>query len=104
MALLVSYEWPGNIRELRNVMERLQILRRGDEVQPEDLPIELRTSRPRVAPLESALVPLAEIERRHVEHVLAAMEWNKTRAARVLGVDIKTLNKKIRDFALNRPA
>jgi two-component system response regulator HydG len=100
MALLVSYDWPGNIRELRNVMERLQILHRGDEVQPEDLPVELRTSRPRAEPLEAALVPLTEVERRHVEHVLAATGWNKARAARILEVDIKTLNKKIRDYHL----
>jgi len=100
MALLVSYDWPGNIRELRNVMERLQILHQGGEVQPEDLPVELRTSRPRVEPPQGALVPLAEIERRHVDHVLTATGWNKTRAARILGVDIKTLNKKIRDFDL----
>jgi DNA-binding NtrC family response regulator len=103
MALLVGYDWPGNIRELRNVMERLQILHRGDEVQPGDLPVELRASPARVESPEDALVPLAEIERRHVEHVLAATGWNKTRAARVLGVDIKTLNKKIRDFNLTRP-
>jgi two-component system, NtrC family, response regulator AtoC len=104
MALLVAYDWPGNVRELRNVIERLQILHRGDEVQPEDLPVELRTSRPREAPSESALVSLAEIERRHVDQVLAATGWNKARAARILDVDIKTLNKKIRDFSLSRPA
>jgi two-component system, NtrC family, response regulator AtoC len=104
MALLVAYDWPGNVRELRNVVERLQILHRGDEVQPGDLPPELRTTRPREAPSESALVSLAEVERRHVDHVLAATGWNKARAARILDVDIKTLNKKIRDFSLSRPA
>jgi DNA-binding NtrC family response regulator len=54
------------------------------------------------APSEPAgvLVPLAEVERRHVEQVLQATAWNKARAARVLEVDIKTLNKKIRDFKL----
>ncbi len=104
MALLVNYDWPGNVRELRNVIERQQILHRGDEVQPDDLPVELRSSRPRPVPAESPLVPLAEIERRHVDHVLAATGWNKTHAARILGVDIKTLNKKIRDFSLSRPA
>jgi two-component system response regulator AtoC len=100
MALLVNYGWPGNIRELRNVMERLQILHEGDEVQPDDLPVELRASRPRVEPAEAELVPLTEVERRHVEHVLAATGWNKSRAARILEVDIKTLNKKIRDYNL----
>jgi DNA-binding NtrC family response regulator len=104
MALLVAYDWPGNVRELRNVVERLQILHRGGEVQPEDLPPELRATRPREASSESALVSLAEVERRHVDQVLAATGWNKARAARILDVDIKTLNKKIRDFSLSRPA
>jgi DNA-binding NtrC family response regulator len=104
MALLVAYDWPGNVRELRNVIERLQILHRGDQVKPEDLPLELRASRPRVAPAENALVSLAEIERRHVDQVLTATGWNKARAARILDVDIKTLNKKIRDFRLSRQA
>ena len=49
---------------------------------------------------DDALTPLAEIERRHVERVLQATGWNKARAARVLEVDIKTLNKKIRDFQI----
>jgi DNA-binding NtrC family response regulator len=100
MALLVGYEWPGNIRELRNVMERLQILHRGGEVQPQDLPAELRAARAPAEPADSGLVPLSQVERRHVERVLDATAWNKTRAARILGVDIKTLNKKIRDFGI----
>ena len=48
------------------------------------------------------MVPLAEIERRHVEQVLNATGWNKARAARILEVDIKTLNKKVRDFKLSQ--
>jgi DNA-binding NtrC family response regulator len=49
---------------------------------------------------DEVLTPLAEVERRHVERVLHATGWNKARTARVLEVDIKTLNKKIRDFKL----
>jgi two-component system, NtrC family, response regulator AtoC len=104
LGLLVRYDWPGNIRELRNVMERLLILHPSDEVQAEDLPPEFRVSRLRSEPRDDALVSLAEVERRHVEHVLGATGWNKSRTARILGVDIKTLNKKIRDFSLGRPA
>jgi DNA-binding NtrC family response regulator len=51
---------------------------------------------------EGPLAPLSEIERRHVERVLHATGWNKAKAARVLEVDIKTLNKKIRDCGLVR--
>jgi DNA-binding NtrC family response regulator len=98
MTALVNYDWPGNIRELRNVIERLQILHRGGEVRPDDLPAELRAAPVPAEPAATGLVPLSEVERRHVERVLEATAWNKTRAARVLGIDIKTLNKKIRDF------
>ena len=104
---LVAYDWPGNIRELRNLVERLQILHEGAEVRAADLPAELRHAAgpPDVHDeREPSLVPLAQIERRHVERVLAATGWNKARAARVLEVDVKTLNKKIRDFNLVRPA
>src|SRR5687767_4231372 len=104
---LIAYDWPGNIRELRNLVERLQILHEGSEVRASDLPPELRRA-PEPAEVhndaEPALVPLAQVERRHVERVLAATGWNKARAARVLEVDVKTLNKKIRDFNLVRPA
>jgi len=107
MARLREYGWPGNIRELRNFLERLQILHEGHEVRASDLPGEFNTALaapPRPAPTgpadDAVLVPLVEVERRHVERVLNATGWNKARAARVLEVDIKTLNKKVRDFHL----
>jgi len=81
------------------------ILHEGEEVRAEDLPPELgRGSRLPDVATEGPMVPLHEVERRHVERVLEATGWNKARAARVLEVDIKTLNKKIRDFGLMRPA
>src|SRR5262245_10553734 len=102
---LMNYQWPGNIRELRNLIERLLILHEGDEVKAVDLPIELGTPpRATVDPTEASLVSLQEMERRHVERVLGATGWNKAQAARVLDVDIKTLNKKIRDYGLIRSA
>jgi DNA-binding NtrC family response regulator len=105
MERLMQYEWPGNIRELRNMVERLHILHEGDEVQAKELPAELSTpARPVAEAPESPLVSLAEVERRHVERVLHSTNWNKAQAARVLDVDIKTLNKKIRDFGLIRTA
>jgi DNA-binding NtrC family response regulator len=109
MALLLEYGWPGNIRELRNLIERLQILHEGQEVRATDLPAEFgrRSAAVGLAAAPSAepgdvLISLAEIERRHVERVLKATGWNKARAARVLEVDIKTLNKKIRDFKIGQ--
>jgi DNA-binding NtrC family response regulator len=105
MERLMNYAWPGNIRELRNLIERLMILHEGEEVRASDLPIELgSTPRPAAEPTDSALVSLEEMERRYVERVLQATSWNKAQAARVLDVDIKTLNKKIRDYGLIRSA
>ena len=104
MDRLVGYGWPGNIRELRNLIERLQILREGQEIHAAELPPELGRPAPAATPEPTTLTSLADVERRHVERVLAATGWNKARAARVLEVDIKTLNKKIRDFRLTRPA
>jgi DNA-binding NtrC family response regulator len=107
MARLMEYGWPGNIRELRNLIERLQILHEGQEVRASDLPGEFNTAPAAPSPTappapadEAVLVPLVDVERRHVERVLHATGWNKARAARVLEVDIKTLNKKVRDFNL----
>jgi two-component system, NtrC family, response regulator AtoC len=103
MERIMAYDWPGNIRELRNVVERLQILHEGAEVRAAGLPPELSRARPSAGDDgEAGLVPLADVERRHVERVLHATGWNKARAARVLEVDVKTLNKKIRDFNLER--
>jgi two-component system, NtrC family, response regulator AtoC len=110
LALLQTYNWPGNIRELRNLIERLLILHEGEEISLAMLPREFTRSLPAAAaeaPSEAEssgddLPSLAEIERRHVERVLQATGWNKARAARVLEVDIKTLNKKIRDFGITR--
>jgi DNA-binding NtrC family response regulator len=104
MARLVNYAWPGNIRELRNLIERLQILHESDEVDAEALPPEFSATREAPPAREPDLVPLAEMERRHIVQVLTTSGWNKARAARILDVDIKTLNKKIRDFNLTRPA
>jgi DNA-binding NtrC family response regulator len=103
---LLNYAWPGNIRELRNLIERLQILHEGHEVRAADLPGEFGRAfassggPPSLTTNDNVLVPLTDVERQHVERVLHATGWNKARAARVLEVDIKTLNKKIRDFRL----
>jgi DNA-binding NtrC family response regulator len=110
MTRLQEYEWPGNIRELRNLIERLLILHEGEEVGLAMLPREVARAATAVGvtpepEISGDMLPsLAQVERRHVERVLHATGWNKARAARVLEVDIKTLNKKIRDFGINRTA
>lgn len=99
--LLARHAWPGNIRELQNVVERLQLLNEGGEVGPEDLPQEIRApSAPE--PADPNKLSLADVEQLHVARVLESTGWNKTQAARILHVDIKTLNKKIQDYGIRR--
>jgi DNA-binding NtrC family response regulator len=95
---LLAYPWPGNVRELQNAVERAVALSRYDEIGPDDLPDQVRGFRGRggvQADGTGELVPLAEIERRHIMQVLSAVGNDRTRAARVLGVDRKTLYRKL---------
>ncbi|MGA9836363.1 MAG: sigma-54 dependent transcriptional regulator [Gemmatimonadaceae bacterium] len=98
--MLQAYEWPGNIRELRNVIERALLLHRGPVLAAADLPI----TQARTAPgLPGSRVSLADLERRHIESVLAHMGWHQGQAADVLGISPKTLYRKIREYGLQRP-
>ena len=99
---LLEHDWPGNVRELQNCLERAVALTEHDRVVVEDLPSELRT-RPSSAPPrrpedEGALLPLAEVERRHVLRVLEAVEGRRQEAARILGLDRKTLYLKLKRY------
>ena len=96
---LLSHPWPGNIREMRNVLERALIVSRGAErIGPEHLPPELS---PRAAPPPQTPVSLAEVERRHIEHTLRRHGGNRTRAAVELGISRATLINKIKTYALD---
>ena len=99
------YPWPGNIRELRNVLERALIQARGESVVGvSNLPAEVRglggaASSPHVSR------SLADVERTHIERTLRAHAANRTRTARELGISRATLIKKIREFGLGeRPS
>jgi two-component system response regulator HydG len=97
---LLKYAWPGNIRELRNVLERAMIMGRGAlEILPMHLPSEVRDASG--ASVEHYTPrSLEEVERVHMERTLRAHEGNRTRAARELGISRATLIKKIKDYNL----
>ncbi|MGE5248325.1 MAG: sigma-54-dependent transcriptional regulator [Verrucomicrobiota bacterium] len=97
---LVAYAWPGNVRELSNIVERLVILTPGGVIGSDALPANIRSPRPDVPEAPSGPVSLAEMERLHIARVLQETGWKKMRAARLLAIDLKTLNKKIRDYNL----
>lgn len=98
--LLESYEWPGNIRELRNVIERAVILCSADRIHARDLP--LGGSEPRDAfPSEGdgeEFLSLDELERLHIQRILVATGNNLSRGAEILGVTRNTLYAKMRKY------
>jgi two-component system response regulator AtoC len=97
---LAAYAWPGNIREMRNVLERALLDARGATVlEPEHLPAELGT-RP-VEPPRQVPQSLEDVERRHIERTLRRHGGNRTHAAEELGISRATLINKIRTYALN---
>lgn len=104
---LLNYEWPGNVRELRNAMERAVTLTRHERLVVEDLPEKLheRTAAyaPNGAESSDALLTMRQVEQRHLLHVLDAVNWNKSKAARVLGVSRKTLYTKLSEYGIEQP-
>ena len=101
---LLRYSWPGNIRELRNVLERAMIMGRGrPAIDVPLLPLEVRDASGRGVEHH---VPrtLAEVERAHIERTLSAHEGNRTHASRELDISRATLIKKIKAYGLtSRP-
>jgi DNA-binding NtrC family response regulator len=96
-----KYRWPGNIRELRNVIERAVLLANGGVIHAHDLP--LAASEPSAPGTNGTQVSLSDLERRHIERILAEANWHQGRAAGLLGISSKTLYRKIREYGLQRP-
>jgi len=96
---LLAYDWPGNVRELSNCCERAVALTRYDEVGVDDLPDKVKSHTPTrvlvTADAPSDFVTLEEVEKRYILRVLEAHRGNKTAAARTLGIERKTLYRKL---------
>jgi len=102
-ALLVDYEWPGNIREMRNVLERSLIFGKDAELlTPDHLPNEVRHLRVSRSRVRDTFRPesLEEVERRHIRQMLAYHDGNRTHAARDLGIARSTLIQKIQRYGI----
>jgi two-component system response regulator HydG len=99
---LLAYTWPGNVRELQNCIERAVALTNFDRITVEDLPEKIRSYRRSHVVIASddpsELVPLEEVERRYILRVMEAVGRNKTLAAHVLGLDRKTLYRKLERY------
>jgi two-component system response regulator HydG len=103
-APLLAYDWPGNVRELENCIERAVALARFDHLSVEDLPEKVVTSHsaaPAIpAPVEetSEILTLDELDRRYIERTINALEGNKSRAATLLGLDRRTLYRRLERY------
>ncbi|MFC1729619.1 sigma-54-dependent transcriptional regulator [candidate division KSB1 bacterium] len=92
LEVMKNYEWPGNVRELENLIQRLVVMGEAGTISVPDLPPQMRYSSLRETGLKKTL---AEIEIDHIRNVLASVNENKTLAAEILGIDRKTLRKKL---------
>ena len=104
LAALRAYPWPGNVRELRNVIERAVLLAPGKQIRPDTLPLNASSNGHSAGSVANgAAITLAELERRHIEAILAHTNWHQGRAATALGISSKTLYRKIREYGFRRP-
>lgn len=99
IAFLIQHSWPGNIRELRNVIERCVILANGPLLTPGLLPAEIRQKDSDVVN-RSDLFILADIERIHIQKVLDITNGNKTKTAELLGIALTTLYRKLAEYGI----
>jgi len=98
MKILMDYSWPGNVRELENVVQRAITLCRGETVVPGDLPA-IMTRANDASFVDRAYgggQTLEELEKQYVSHVLSQVRGNRSRAAEILGIDRKTLYRKLK--------
>jgi two-component system nitrogen regulation response regulator NtrX len=107
MDTLCAYAWPGNIRELRNLVERLSIMVNEETIGPSDLPEDLRAARAIARANASAqgksLRELREqVERDYIRAILDEHGWNVTQAARELGIERTNLHKKIKFYGIEK--
>ena len=101
---LESYSWPGNVRQLRNVLERAALLSERTELEAEDLGEGMASRAATGAPLtQDSNFTLAEAERRHIEAVVRAHSFDVPAAAKVLGLSRSTLYEKIKKHGLSLP-
>jgi transcriptional regulator with GAF, ATPase, and Fis domain len=103
--VLSNYEWPGNIRELQNTIERLKILADHNEIRLEDIPFNIRMPKARTDQGEISVdMSLEEVEKNHILKALTWHHGNKTKTAHSLGVTIKTLYNKLHRYGILQPA
>lgn len=98
LAVLIDYPWPGNVRELENVIERAVTLTRHDKITPEDFPPTVQGARGDRRVVDEAAErtrSLGEVEQEYILRIMDKTGGNKYQAAQILGIDRKTLYRKL---------
>lgn len=97
---LETHTWKGNIRELKNTIERAVILCDGDTLETDVLPLELQNAPPSTPGAPLSAFSLAAVEKQHIQKVLRYADGNKTQAAKLLDIGLTTLYRKIEEYGL----
>lgn len=100
---LEDYSWPGNVRQLRNIIEKMVVLASGEKLSIDDVPEEIISAAPRTAetatvPVRTAATTLAEAEKAQILAAIAAHNGNKSRAAEALGISRRTMHRKLNEW------
>jgi len=100
--LLASYDWPGNVRELENLVERMVLFSRGEVIGPEEIPKRIEGGGKALQEQRRLEVTptLQTMEEAYIYYVLQKTGWNKSESARILGIDLSTLYRKIDRYGL----
>jgi DNA-binding NtrC family response regulator len=107
MKAFQAYSWPGNVRELRNALERAVILATGRMIEARHLPPGFGTAQLRIADVDPNAIHLGvgttveEAEKQLILRTLTSTNNNKTRAAEILGISLKTLHNKLKEYGSN---
>jgi len=100
MKMLYAYSWPGNVRELEHTIERIVILEDGEIIQPEHLPSFISQRQSEFQVFSDGEYSLEEVERRYIQMILRRTKGRRQEAARILGINRKTLSNKIEKYKL----
>jgi two-component system response regulator AtoC len=100
LEMLCAYSWPGNIRELEHTIERILILEDGEVIEPEHLPAFITQRQGEFRVFSEEMFSLEELEKRYIQFILRRTKGKQLEAARILGIDRKTLGLKIKKYGL----